>query len=95
MLYFGKDSDSLTDLRYLNYKRVYLQLQEWNTLMKSTLDPKVWGLKLGDASLVPVTTDEKPAPYELLSRDVEKPVEWKQCPCHSNRLTCVATCRSC
>ena len=35
--------------------------------MESTLDPKDWGWRLEDASLVPAMTDEEPAPDELLN----------------------------
>ena len=35
-----------------------IKLQEWKTLMESTLDPKDWGWRLEDAPLVPVMTDE-------------------------------------
>ena len=35
--------------------------------MKSTLDPKDWGWRLEGASLVPVMTDQEPAPDELLN----------------------------
>ena len=34
--------------------------------MESTLDPKDWGWRLEDASLVPVITIEKASPDELL-----------------------------
>ena len=35
--------------------------------MECTLDPKDLGWRLEDASLVPVMTDEEPAPDELLN----------------------------
>ena len=45
---------------------VYFHLQESNTIMESTLDPKDWGWWLKGASLVPVMTNDEPAPEELL-----------------------------
>ena len=39
-------------------QRVYFQFHEWNSLMESTLDPKDWGWRLEDASLLPFMTDQ-------------------------------------
>ena len=47
--------------------RLYFQLQEWNTVMESALDPQDWGWRLEGNSLVPVMTDTEPAPDELLN----------------------------
>ena len=128
LLYGGKNSDSLTYLRYLKYMkmtssaanvkpeslpptgqsamfhiyRVFFQLHEWNTLMESTLDPKDWGWRLEDDSLVPVMTDQEPAPDELLKvircncKVTSKNLcNGKQCSCRSNGLKCVAACGGC
>ena len=45
---------------------VYFLLQEWNTLMESTLNPKDWRCRLLDASLALVMMNEGPTPDELL-----------------------------
>ena len=83
--------------------RVYFQLHGWNTLMENTLDPKDQGWRLERASLVPfMTTDQKPAPDELLKvircncQATSKSLcSGKQCSCRSNGLKCVATCEGC
>ena len=123
MLYGGKNSDSLTYLRYIKYMkmassaakvkpesllpteqaamfciyRIYFQLHKWNTLMESTLDPKYWGWRLEGNLMVPVLTDQEPAPDELLKvircncQATSKYLcSGKQCSCRSNGLRCVA-----
>ena len=45
---------------------VYFLLQEWNTLMESTLNPKDWRCRLIDALLALVMMDEGPTLDELL-----------------------------
>ena len=42
--------------------RVYLQVNEWNTLQENNLNPEDWGWKLEDGGFVPIMTDESPAP---------------------------------
>lgn len=127
-IYGGKSSDSLDELRYLNYmkmslssanikpenlpptqaaanyhiRRTYYQTQEWNTLMKTTLDPEDWGWKLEKGSFVPVMTDKEPAPPELLNVircncriTTNNPCGGKKCSCRSNGLHCVIACGDC
>ena len=126
MLYCQKDSDSLTDLKYLKYIKkapssrtikpeslppierdaifhaywVYFQLQEWSTLIESTLDPKDWEWRLVGASLVPVMTEEELVPNDLLKIiwckcwvTSKNPCGEKPCSCHSKGLNCVVACR--
>ena len=85
-----------------HFRRTYYQVQEWNTLMESTLDPKDWGWRLEGNSLVPITTDKEPAPEELLNvircncrLTSKNPCGGKQCSCRANGLNCVAACGDC
>ena len=47
--------------------RVYFQVQEWNSLMESRLDPLDWGWILDGESLTPVKADQVAAPDELVN----------------------------
>ena len=93
LLYGGKDSDSLSSLRYAKYMkmtsiassikpeklppteraayfhslRVYHQVQEWNSLREDSSNATNWGWKLQSGILIPVMTDEAPAPDEILN----------------------------
>ena len=82
--------------------QVYFQLHEWNTFMKSNLDPKSWGWRLEGVLLVPVMTNQEPAPVELLKvircncqATPKSLCSGKQCSCRSNGLTCAAACGGC
>ena len=82
---------------YFHALRVYLQVQEWNTLQESNLNPEDWGWMLEENSFVPIMTDESPAPDELLNvircncRLTSKtPCGSNNCSCRANGLNCVA-----
>ena len=47
--------------------RAYYQVQEWNSLMGMSLNPLDWGWKVDGDKLMPIMTDEVPAPDELLT----------------------------
>ena len=82
--------------------RVYLQMQEWNTLQANNLNPEDWGWKLEDGTFVPIMTDESPAPDELLNiircncqLTSKNPCGGNNCSCRANGLNCVAACGDC
>ena len=71
-------------------------------LMESILGPKDWGWRLAGASLVPVMTDQEPAPDELLmvircnSQAMSKNLRsGKECSCRTNGLKSAAACGGC
>ena len=110
MFYGGKNSDSLTYLRYIKYMKmassvanvkpnsfppteqaavfhiywVYFQLREWNTLMKSNLNAKNWGMEIRRC-LVDTSYDRSRTCPRLaskghkmqLSSNFRKPMQWK------------------
>ena len=82
--------------------RVYFQVQEWNTLQESNLNPEDWGWSLEENSFVPIMTDESPAPDELINAipcncrlTSKNPCGGNNCSCRANELNCVAACGDC
>ena len=70
--------------------------------MESILGPKDWGWRLVGASLVPVMTDQEPAPDELLKiircnpQAMSKNLySGKECSCRTNGLKTAAACAGC
>lgn len=82
--------------------RVYHQVQEWNTLEENGSEAVNWGWKLDGSVLVPIMTDEAPAPDELLNivrcncqMTSKNPCGGSRCSCRANGLKCVPACGDC
>ena len=78
--------------------RCHLQAVIWQTLNNDVLDPLQWGWQLEDNNLQPITTDQPPAPDDLLKIIRCKcKTECKSalCSCRRNGLKCVTACAVC
>jgi len=84
--------------------RVHLQVVQWKSLMATNLDPENWGWKLKDAMYVPVATDLKAAPRDILnviscrcrsSTGTRQQCSSTMCSCRKHGLQCVAACLHC
>lgn len=84
--------------RYHSY-RVYFQVQEWATLGKEPcLEPEDWGWELRDNQLLPVTTNQPPAPPDLLNMircNCKKDCATGKCSCRKHGLACTTACGEC
>ena len=87
---------------YFHSLRVYHQVQEWNSLREDSSNATNWGWKLQDGILIPVMTDEAPAPDEILNVvrcncqvASKNPCGGSRCSCRNNELHCVAACGDC
>ena len=87
---------------YFHSLRVFHQVQEWNSLREDSSNATNWGWKLQDGILVPVMTDEAPAPDEILNVvrcncqvTLKNPCGGSRCSCRNNGLHCVAACGDC
>ena len=77
MLYSEKQGDTLNHLCYLTYMHLIVQ---WKSLMATYLDPENWGWKLKGGMYMPVPTDLKAAPPDILNVI--------SCKCHSSTGNC-------
>jgi hypothetical protein len=76
---------------------VYFQVMEWKHL-KSNLHLQDWGWKLEKGLLMPITTDQDPAPASLLNVIRCKCTASacsNRCSCRKNGLPCVTACFHC
>lgn len=82
--------------------RVYIQVEQWKTLMNCELNPINWGWILEKGKLQPIITDQEIAPEELLSvircnckLSSRNPCGSNQCSCKRNGIYCVTACGDC
>jgi len=82
--------------------RAHLQIVQWKSLMSVCLDPEDWGWSLKGGQFMPIQTDLKPAPEELLSVitcrckiTTRRPCSTQMCSCFKHGLHCVAACKHC
>lgn len=75
--------------------RVYHQVQEW---MGNLLPPEEWGWRIQDSCLIPVTTDQDPAPqslFELVRCKCKSGCSTMRCNCRRQGLDCSLACTEC
>lgn len=75
--------------------RVYHQVQEW---MGNLLLPEEWGWRIQDSCLIPVTTDQDPAPqslFELVRCKCKSGCSTMRCNCRRQGLDCSLACTEC
>jgi hypothetical protein len=75
--------------------RAFFQIQMWRS---KTLDPLKWGWKMVDGQLKPITTEQPPAPQQLLrlvSCICKKGCEKRSCECIRSGLKCSNMCGYC
>ena len=89
-------------IEYFHSLRVYYQILEWNFLHKDSSNANKLGWKLQDGILIPVLTDEAPAPDGLLyvircncKVSSKRPCGGSCCSYRRNGLHCVATYGDC
>jgi hypothetical protein len=74
----------------------------WKTLKTTGLNPTEWGWKVHDSAYVPIATDLKAAPEDVLNviackckTSTSSPCASKVCTCRSYGLHCVPACKNC
>jgi hypothetical protein len=82
--------------------RVHIQTVQWKYLMAVDLNATEWGWKEENGMLLPITTDLKAAPDDLLSvisckckMSKKRPCSSLVCTCRKHGLNCVASCKHC
>ena len=82
--------------------RVHLQVGQWKSLDLQHLEPTAWGWTIKDDKMIPVTSDQPPAPDHLLKivrcnckMTSRNPCSSRTCSCRSNGLRCVPACGDC
>jgi hypothetical protein len=79
--------------------RVHLQAVTWRLLSNDVgLDPLLWGWQLVDNRYEPVTSDQLPAPDDLLNIvrcKCKSDCRSALCSCRKNGLNCVTACTGC
>jgi hypothetical protein len=82
--------------------RVHLQVVQWLSLMEVQLDPEDWGWKNEGSLLVPIASDQKSAPDDILNvisckckMGKKAPCSSPSCSCRKHGLKCVAACKHC
>ena len=75
--------------------RVYHQVQEW---MGNSLPPEEWGWRVQDSCLIPVPSDQEPAPqtlFELVRCKCKSGCSTMRCNCRRQGLDCSLACTEC
>lgn len=82
--------------------RVHFQVVQWRFLTEGQLNPEEWGWKNENGVLVPIDTDLKAAPDDVLNiisckcKMVRKsPCGSQLCSCRKHGLSCVPACKHC
>jgi len=76
--------------------RVYYQVQQWKGDV--SLHPSEWGWKLTDGKLMPIKTDQPPAPkalLEIIRCNCKSNCATNRCNCKKYNLDCTAACGTC
>lgn len=83
---------------YYHALRVHLQVIDWESLGKMTLDALDWGWKVCEGELQPIETDKPAGPDDLLKFvrcKCTKDCSSMLCSCRRNGLRCVTACSHC
>src|SRR6218665_316434 len=87
---------------YYHCQRAHLQAMQWHALSTEHVDPCAWGWQLLHNKLVPITTDQPPAPDDLLKvircrckTTSKNTCGTNLCSCRRNELPCVSACSNC
>ena len=87
---------------YYHALRVNLQVCQWKYLKNDCLNADEWGWKHENGMLVPVKTDQQPAPEWILKfvrckckTSSKNTCGSMVCSCRKNGLTCVEACGEC
>jgi len=87
---------------YYNSLHAHHQIMDWKSLSTQPLNPTDWGWQVQSGTLVPITTDQKPAPDDLLKvircsckTTSHNACGTNLCSCRRNGLFCVSACSSC
>jgi len=87
---------------YFHCLRAHMQVVEWQSLSTETLLPSEWGWQLQNKKFVPITTDQQPAPDELLQvircrckTTSNNTCGTNLCSCRRNGLPCLSACSNC
>jgi hypothetical protein len=82
--------------------RSHMQIVDWQRLSTGVLAAEDWGWKLSAGKLVPVKTDQAPAPDDLLTvircgckMSSRNTCGSSMCSCRRNGLKCVSACSDC
>ena len=85
---------------YFHILRVHLQTVQWKLLRTDPLDATDWGWLIQDGQYVPIPTNLKVAPDDVLNVIVcecknTSSCKTKNCTCHSYGSHCVPACKHC
>jgi hypothetical protein len=86
---------------YYHSLRAHMQAVVWKTMNTKVLNPQEWGWKEEHNTLVPVLTDNNPAPQKLLNiirckcKSLSALCSSALCSCRINGLKCVTACTNC
>src|SRR6218665_92376 len=87
---------------YFHLLRVHLQVVWWKTLQTTGLNPTDWGWKVHDSAYVPIMTDLKVAPDDVLNviackckSSTSSPCASKLCTCRCYGLHYIPACKNC
>jgi len=95
-------SVTVKELQKIQQPARLMQIVDWKSLSTQQLNPTNWGWQVQSGTLVPITTDQKPAPDDLLKvircsckTTSQNTCGTNLCSCRRNGLFCVSACSNC
>ena len=87
---------------YYHCLRIYLQVSQWRNLDVACINATEWGWKIENNKFLQISTDQQPAPEEILKiircsckSSSKNQCGTNVCTCRKNGLPCVSACGDC